>query len=160
MDLPRQVARMFGVGFHGPTIPKEIDELLDRGVRCVILFKRNVESAQQVQQLCAELKARAGEPLAMTIDHEGGRVLRLRGEFTDIPSAREVGRANNPTLARDLGALMGRELRAVNIDIDFAPVLDVDTNPNNPVIASRSFGADPALVARLGCAVINGMQAQ
>jgi beta-N-acetylhexosaminidase len=141
-------------------IPKEIDALLDRGVRCVILFKRNVESAQQVQQLCADLKQRAGEPLAMTIDHEGGRVLRLRGEFTDIPSAREVGRANNPTLARDLGALMGRELRAVNIDIDFAPVLDVDTNPNNPVIASRSFGADPALVSRLGCAVIKGMQGE
>src|SRR5438067_2085509 len=66
MDLARQVARMFGVGFHGPVIPKEIDALLDRGVRCVILFKRNVESAQQVQQLCADLKQRAGEPLAMT----------------------------------------------------------------------------------------------
>src|SRR5205823_9735433 len=100
----------------------------------------------QVQQLCADLKQRAGEPLAMTIDHEGGRVLRLRGEFTDIPSAREVGRANDAALALELGELMGRELRAVNLDIDFAPVLDVDTNPNNPVIATRSLGPDPAIV--------------
>jgi beta-N-acetylhexosaminidase len=160
MDLARQVAKMFGVGFHSTTIPKEIDELLARGVRCVILFKRNVEDAKQVQQLCAELKHRAGEPLAMTIDHEGGRVLRLRGEFTDIPSAREVGRANDEKLAFEMGALMGRELRAVNLDIDFAPVLDVDTNPNNPVIGARSLGADPAIVAKLGCAVLNGMQAQ
>src|SRR3954469_22000269 len=104
MDLARQVARMFGVGFHGPTIPKEIDELLDRGVRCLILFKRNVESAQQVQDLCSEVKRRAkGEPLAMTIDHEGGRVLRLRGEFTDIPAAREVGQANDEELSLQLG---------------------------------------------------------
>src|SRR5581483_6807769 len=124
------------------------------GVRCVILFKRNVEDAAQVQDLCANLKRRAGDSLAMTIDHEGGRVLRLRGEFTDIPSAREVGRANDETLARKMGELMARELRAVNLDIDFAPVLDVDTNPNNPVIANRSLGPDPAIVARLGCAVL------
>src|SRR5437764_7118633 len=141
MDLARQVARLFGVGFHGPTIPKEIDALLDRGVRCVILFKRNVVDAPQVQDLCATVKRRAaGDPLAMSIDHEGGRVLRLRGEFTDIPSAREVGRANDADLAQQMGALMGRELRAVNLDIDFAPVLDVYTNPNNPVIACRSIG--------------------
>src|SRR4051812_31743983 len=161
MDLGRQVARMFGVGFHGPVIPPEIDALIARGVRCVILFKRNVESAEQVQDLCANVKRRAaGEPLAMTIDHEGGRVLRLRGEFTDIPSAREVGRANDERLARQLGILMGRELRAVNLDIDFAPVVDVDTNPNNPVIANRSFGPDPARVSSLGCEVLNGMQSQ
>jgi beta-N-acetylhexosaminidase len=161
MDLPRQVARLFGIGFHGHAVPKEIDELIDRGVRSVILFKRNVQDAAQVQDLCAQVKRRAaGEPLAMTIDHEGGRVLRLGGEFTDIPSARQVGRANDENLCRQMGALMARELRAVNLDIDFAPVLDVDTNPNNPVIAARSLGPDPERVARLGCAVLTGMQAQ
>ena len=97
MDLDRRVARMFGIGFHGPTLPKEVDALLDRGVRTVILFKRNVESAKQVQSLCAAVKRRAaGEPLAMTIDHEGGRVLRLNGEFTDIPSARRSAGRQRP----------------------------------------------------------------
>jgi beta-N-acetylhexosaminidase len=160
MNLPRQVARMFGVGFHGSSVPQQINALLDRGVRCVILFQRNVESAAQVQDLCATLKHRAADPLAMSIDHEGGRVVRLGAEFTDIPPARQVGRANDEHLASELGALMGRELRAVNLDMDFAPVLDVDTNPDNPVIANRSLGADPARVARLGCAILTGLQRQ
>jgi beta-N-acetylhexosaminidase len=150
---------MFGVGFDGTSVPPQVDELIDRGVRCIVLFKRNVESPQQVQDLCAALKQRArGEPLAVTIDHEGGRVLRLQNEFTNIPSARQVGQANSVDLARQLGEIMGRELRAVNIDIDLAPVLDVDTNPNNPVIATRSLGPDPQLVSRLACAIIQGMQ--
>jgi len=73
---------------------------------------------------------------------------------------RAVGQVNDPDLAMEVGKILGRELRAVNIDIDFAPVLDVDTNPNNPVIASRSLSADPTIVAKLGCAILRGIQSE
>src|SRR5437016_5318116 len=93
------------------------------------------------------------------MDQEGGRVKRLGGgTFTDVPSARAIGHAGDATLARQIGALLARELRAVNCDWDLAPVLDVDTNPKNPVIADRSFGPDPQLVARVGAAIIEGLQ--
>lgn len=149
---------MFGVGFHTPTVPPEIDSLLARGVSSVILFSRNVEYPAQVRDLCADLKNRAGRPLMIGIDQEGGRVRRLRDGFTEIPSMRAVGKANDPQLAKDIGAVLARELRAVNIDLNFAPTIDVDTNPNNPVIADRSFSRSPELVSDLGCALIEGLQ--
>jgi beta-N-acetylhexosaminidase len=71
---------------------------------------------------------------------------------------RALGEAGDVALARDVGALLGRELRAVGIDQDYAPVVDVDTNPANPVIGDRSFSRDPAAVARLGAAVVEGLQ--
>src|SRR5262245_24887919 len=140
MDLDRSVARLFGVGFHGTQITDDLMWLLDRGVSTVVLFKRNVDSPEQVAKLCGEIKRRAARPVLIAIDQEGGRVMRLRGRFTDIPPMRDVGRANDIDLARHVGAVLGRELRAVNIDINFAPVLDIDTNSSNPVIGDRAFG--------------------
>jgi beta-N-acetylhexosaminidase len=159
-DLPRAVARMFGVGFDGPRLPDGFLPLLDRGVGTVILFRRNIESAQQVQSLCAEVKRRAKDSeLLICMDQEGGRVKRLGGgTFTDVPSARAIGRANDTNLARKIGDLLARELRAVNCDWDLAPVIDVDTNPKNPVIADRSLSSDPQLVADLGAAIVEGLQ--
>ena len=159
-DLERAAAKMFCVGFDGTSVTPTIRRLIERGVSGVVLFGRNVESAEQVAALCAELKSIAGRPLLICVDQEGGRVMRLREGFTNIPSMRAVGQTNDVELARGVGRILGRELRAVNIDVDFAPCLDVDTNPKNPVIAHRSFGADPELVARLGCAVIEGIQSQ
>lgn len=132
--------------------------LIDRGVSTIILFKRNIDTPEQVAKLCGEIKRRAGRPIMIAIDQEGGRVMRLRGRFTDVPSMREVGRTNDADLARHVGMTLGKELRAVNIDINFAPVLDVDTNPENPVIGDRSFGRTPELVSRIGLAVIEGLQ--
>jgi beta-N-acetylhexosaminidase len=156
-DLHRSVARMFGVGFNGPATPTTFAPLLDRGVGTVILFSRNVESALQVHELCAELKRRSPGVL-VCMDQEGGRVKRLRGEFTDVPSARALGRANDPKLGYEIGKILARELRAVNADWDLAPVLDVDTNPKNPVIADRSLGSDPTRVATLGAEIVRGLQ--
>jgi beta-N-acetylhexosaminidase len=159
-DLHRAAARMIGVGFHTPAVPKEIEALIDRGVSCAILFSRNVETVSQVQQLANNLKRRADRPFIISIDQEGGRVRRLRQGFTDLPSMRELGRTGDAELAREIGRVIGRELRAVNIDHALAPVLDVDTNPNNPVIADRSLGPTPELVTRLGCALIDGLQGE
>jgi beta-N-acetylhexosaminidase len=98
----------------------------------------------------------------VAVDQEGGRVARLRAAhgFTELPPMRALGRTGDVALARDLGALLGRELRAVGVDQDYAPVVDVDSNPLNPVIGDRALSADPAVVARLGVALALGIQAE
>ena len=160
-DLDRAVARMFCIGFDGYTIPPHVEKLIDRGISGVALFRRNVESPRQFAKLCADLKHRAGRPFIVCVDQEGGRVLRLRDSaFTDIPSMRDLGKANEENLAVQIGRVLARELRAVNGDLNFAPVLDVDTNPKNPVIGDRSLGGSPELVARLGVALIRGIQGE
>lgn len=161
MNLDPAVASLFTVGFSGKTPSREVLELLDRGVFGVILFGRNVESAEQVAELVAALKRHvAGRPLLVSIDQEGGRVARLRERhgFTEVPPMRALGDIGDEALARAVGALLGRELRAVGIDQDYAPCVDVDTNPANPVIGDRSLSRDAATVARLGAALAQGLQ--
>lgn len=148
------------VGFHGKTLTRELESLLDLGVCGVILFSRNVESPLQVAELTAAIKRRAGRPIVISVDQEGGAVARLREGFTRLPPMRALGAVDDPALSYAVGQLLGRELRAVGIDLDYAPVLDVDTNPYNPVIGARSFGADPALVARHGVALAKGLVSQ
>jgi len=157
-ELSRAVARMFCVGFDGLTPAAHLPALFARGVQGVILFKRNVESARQFHALTRDLKRRSPAPLLVSVDQEGGRVRRLRDGFSEVPSMRAVGATGDLALAEAIGGVLGRELRAVNVDLDFAPVLDVDTNPKNPVIADRSFGATPELVSRLGAALLRGLQ--
>jgi beta-N-acetylhexosaminidase len=157
-ELASAVARMFAIGFDGVSLPPELPRLLERGVSSVVFFARNVESADQVAELAGELKRRAGRPLLTCVDQEGGRVRRLRDGFTHVPSMRALGSTGDEKLAHEVGRVLARELRAVNIDLNFAPTLDVDTNPDNPVIGDRSFGATSALVSRMGTALIRGMQ--
>ncbi len=159
-DLSRAVAHMFCIGFDGYSVPGHVQEMIDRGISGVALFKRNVQSPQQFAKLCADLKQRAGRPFIICVDQEGGRVLRLRESFTDIPSMRELGLTGDENLATQIGRILGRELRAVNADLNFAPVLDVDSNPSNPVIADRSIGKTPQLVTRLGVALMHGIQSE
>lgn len=158
--LDADCAGLFTVAFDGPAPTPELRELLARGAAGVILFSRNVESAEQVAELAAALKRAAGRPLLLSVDQEGGRVARLRGRhgFTELPPMRALGDRGDEALAREAGALLGRELRAVGIDLDYAPVVDVDTNPANPVIGDRAFSRDPSVVARLGAALARGLQ--
>ena len=157
-DLERSIARMFCIGFSGTETTPAAKELIARGAGAVVLFARNVESPAQVAELCGELKSIAGRPLLTCIDQEGGRVRRLRDGFTHIPSMRALGQTGDEKLAYDVGRVLARELRAVNIDVNLAPALDVDTNPDNPVIGDRSFGATCDLVSRMGTALIRGLQ--
>jgi beta-N-acetylhexosaminidase len=157
--LHRQVARMFMVGFPGTTVDDDLRGLVADGVFGAILFKRNVGSAEQTQALCEALKAEAARPFILSVDQEGGRVARLRGPpFTPLPPMRVLGEAGDEALAERAGRLLAYELRAVGFDWDFAPVLDVDTNPQNPVIGDRSFHRDPAIVARIGVALARGLE--
>ena len=158
--LDRDVAGLFSVGFQGTSPSPEVLELVRRGAHGVILFARNVVDAEQVAELVSALKRAAGRPLLVSIDQEGGRVARLRSPqgFTELPPMRAIGQTGDRELAFAAGALLGRELRAVGIDQDYAPVVDVDTNPRNPVIGDRSFSRDPEVVARLGTALAQGLQ--
>ncbi|HEX8908900.1 MAG TPA: beta-N-acetylhexosaminidase [Anaeromyxobacteraceae bacterium] len=160
--LDEQVAGLFAVGFEGTTPSPEVLEVVRRGAYGVILFARNVVDAEQVAALVAELKGAAGRPLLVSIDQEGGRVARLRSPqgFTELPPMRALGQAGDPRLAFAAGALLGRELRAVGVDQDYAPVVDVDTNPRNPVIGDRSFSREAEAVARLGTALAQGLQSE
>ena len=164
----REVTRLCGqlvlAGFHGQAAPADIKRLLrDFGFGGVILFARNVDAPEQLAELVRELQeaardSGAGLPLLVAVDQEGGRVQRLRAPWTVWPPARALGRLGSEELARRMGAALAEELRACGIGMDLAPVLDVDTNPNNPVIGDRSLSDDPEVVARLGAAFVQGLQ--
>ncbi|MFN3267286.1 MAG: beta-N-acetylhexosaminidase [Deinococcales bacterium] len=122
----------------------------------VILFKKNIQTLEQTRALVLELKAILGEDLLLAVDMEGGGV--WRSDFLPCaPSAMSLGAANDPKLAYQIGALVGRGLRAIGANWNFAPVLDVNNNPANPVISDRSFGQDPKQVQALGLAWAEGL---
>lgn len=159
MSLFERCAGLFMVGFKPKTPAPENWRLLERGLFGAILFSRNVGTPQETAQLVRDIKTRVGKPFAMAVDQEGGRVARLRGApFTHVPPMRHVG-AHDATFAAKVGTLLAYEVRSIGFDWDFAPVLDVDTNPQNPVIGDRSFARDPQVVARLGVALGQAMEA-
>src|SRR5881628_225319 len=157
--LRRSVAQLFMVGLPGPTLDRATRAFLaEHPPGGVVLFKRNIRSAAQLRRLAEAIHAGgAGVHPLVALDHEGGRVDRLPRPFTHFPPAAMVGARRDPRLAEAVGRAMGRELRAVGIDLDFAPVLDVWSNPRNRVIGDRAFGTDPARVARLGVALARGL---
>jgi beta-N-acetylhexosaminidase len=163
-DIVRRVGQRFMVGFEGLTASADVKALVrEFGVGGIVLFARNVAEPEQVAELVRELQAAARDagherPLFVAVDQEGGRVARLREPWTLWPAARAVGRAGSEELSEQVGRALASELSACGIRWDFAPCVDVDTNPRNPVIGDRSFGDDPDLVGRLGAAMIRGLQ--
>jgi len=158
-ELARDCARMFMVGFPGREPGADFAALVGAGVFGAVLFQNNLGEPPRIAELCHSLKSSAGRPLALAIDQEGGRVARLRGPpFTTLPPMRQIGIREDENLAHRVGGLLAFELGAIGIDWDFAPVLDVDTNPANPVIGDRSLHRDPQVVARLGLALARGLE--
>ncbi len=147
------------VDLQGTELDAEERALLARpGVAGVCLFSRNLAGIAQARALVAETLAAAGRPLVIAIDQEGGGVVRLQGVAVP-PSAMALGAVDDPALSERLGAATGRGLRAIGVNVDFAPVADVQSNPGNPIVGDRSFGADPALVGRHVAAFVRGLQA-
>jgi len=152
------------IGFDGQAASAEVRRMIrDYRAASVILFARNVDAPEQLAELVRELQAIARDaghdlPLLVAVDQEGGRVARLRAPWTEWPPLRALGRLDSEDHARRMGEALAAELKACGIGCDFAPVVDVDTNPRNPVIGDRSFGDDPERVGRLGAAMIRGLQ--
>lgn len=162
MDMHDRVGQMFCVGFYGTTAPDYVLQWLSEGrAGGVILFARNVESAQQLAKLTASLHAAAKYPLLIGIDQEGGAITRLRApSFTEVPSALAVAASAMPEAnARANYSVLGREMRAVGINWDYAPVLDLTYTRDNPTVGTRSFGSDPEQVGALVSEAVRGLQA-
>jgi len=163
MSAREAPGQLLFAGFEATEIPPPLREGIARGrIGGVVLFRRNLASLEQARALVAELHglAPAEAPLVVAVDEEGGRVQRLREWLTPWPAMRRLGERDDPTLTAALGQALGRELADLGIDLDFAPVVDVDTNPANPVIGDRSFARDPAAVARHACAFLAALQAE
>ncbi len=126
----------------------------------VIYFARNIDEPRQVAELSRELSSLARAwPFWISVDQEGGRVARLKRPFTEWPPAMTLGRSGDAGLAARFATALAAELRAVGINLDYAPVLDVHTNPANPVIGDRALSERADDVARLAAVVIETLQA-
>ncbi len=161
-----RAAGLLVVGFHGLEVPDALRAFVAEGAPAgVVLFARNVASVEQVAALTRELRGlwpAEGPAPIIAVDQEGGPVRRLKAprcpEVLDLPSAREMAAQNDPDWTRGLGVVTGAQLAALGFDLDFAPVLDVDSNPANPVIGRRAFGATPAVVTRQALAFAAGLE--
>jgi beta-N-acetylhexosaminidase len=163
-DTVRRVGQRFMIGFDGLEASADVKRLIrDYGVGHVILFARNVDSPEQVADLNRELQLSARDaghdlPLLIAVDQEGGRVARMGPPWTVWPPLRALGRIGSEDLARRMGAALAAECSSCGIKCDFAPIVDVDTNPANPIINNRALSDDPERVGRLGAAMIEGLQ--
>lgn len=159
-DLRRHVGRLAIVGFSGHSVPAELRELVAAfDLAGVVYFARNVESPAQVADLSREAAGLARDwPFWIGVDQEGGRVARLRAPFTVWPPAITLGRSGDEALTGRFAAALAAELAAVGINFDFAPVLDVLTNPDNPAIGDRALSDRAEDVARLGAVVVRTLQ--
>ncbi len=160
--LRRQIGQLLIAGFNGRTIPPELRSLVrEFGLGGVILFARNIADPEQVAELCFEAARLDPQlPLWVSVDQEGGRVARLKAPFTEWPPMATLGRSADERLAERFARALAAELKAVGITLDYAPVLDVHTNPKNPVIGDRALAERAEEVARLGSAIIRVLQSQ
>jgi beta-N-acetylhexosaminidase len=160
--LARLCGQLFSVGFDGPSPPAELLERIRRSeVGGVMLFRPNIVDPAQVAGLVEALRRGAppGAPLVVSIDQEGGLVQRLRAPLTVWPDMLSVGAVGDLARTQEIGRAVGAELAALGIGWDFAPVLDVHTNPENPVIGNRAFGTTPEHVIAHGLAFWRGLRA-
>ena len=159
--IHRSIGQLMVVGFAGATIPPELGALArEFGLGGIILFGRNIEAPEQVAELAHDVQALGSQiPPWVSVDQEGGRVARLTAPFTTWPPMLTLGRSGDQTLADRFSRAMARELRAVGVTLDYAPVLDVHTNPGNPVIGDRALSEQADQVACLGASIVDGFQA-
>lgn len=162
-EIRKQVGQLFLVGFEGHAVPDDFKKAVQEfNLGGTIYFRRNAESPVQLamlsNQLQWECRAKESPQLLISIDHEGGKVNRLSAPFTQFPGMDLVGEIGSPKLAFHLGLAMGEELSAVGVNVNFAPVADVLTNPSNPIMAGRAFSSDPEVCAKMGSGVCRGLQ--
>lgn len=157
--LPERAAAVLVVGIPGVTSADEPlgRSVVDLGVGGLFLSEPNVESAEQVKALVDGLRARAGRPLLVSTDEESGRVAVTREIVGAGPSPRRMARQMTPAQVRELARGIGERLLAVGVDLDLAPLLDLDAGPYSGIIGDRSFSADPGVATEYGLAFSAGL---
>ncbi len=160
-DIRRHAGQLAIAGFAGHQIPPDLRVLArEFDLGGIILFARNVDSPEQVAEIAREAQQLAHElPLWVSVDQEGGRVARLKAPFTVWPPMATLGRSGDERLVERFARALAAELVAVGISMDYTPVLDILTNPSNPVIGDRALAGRAEDVARLGSAMIAALQA-
>lgn len=164
---PAQLAgQLLVVGFEGQALPVDLGAALDAGERAgVILFRRNLSPGESglhaLQLMCASIArgSRPELPALIAIDEEGGRVTRLSPPALALPAMRQIADLGDTSLLERVGRALGDQLRCLGLTMDFAPVVDVDTNPDNPIIGDRAFSSDSEQVALRAGAFLNGLRA-
>ena len=160
--MNHKLGQLMMIGLEGTTLtPDEAEFIVLHNVGGVCLFSRNYESPEQVYQLCKsiqDLQPRMADkaPLFVSVDMEGGRVQRFKEPFTIWPALEKLGKLGSNSMAFRMGQAMGEELRSVGVNLNFAPCVDVLSNPSNPVIGDRSLGDDPEKVTSLASGLVRG----
>lgn len=163
-QLKSLIGQVLVCGFSGDSLDDQARTLIEtHHVANIILFSRNVTSVPQVQKLNRDLQslaASSGQPLPLLIctDQENGLVRRLSQDVPGLPGNMAVGASHDAGLSLETGRVTGRLLAALGINMDLAPVLDINNNPQNPVIGVRSYGDDPQEVSVMGTAMLQGLR--
>ena len=163
MTLRQMLGQKLVFGFHGTELSEEFRQLIrEYKIGNVILFLRNVQSADQLRRLCGEIQTLilevTGYPAFIVIDQEGGMVTRLPTDAVTVPGAMAISATDDPANARIASEITIRQLQGLGVNFNMAPVLDVNTNPANPVIGVRSIGDDPHRVADYGEAAVRAYE--
>lgn len=162
MSLRAQIGQQLIIGLSGKSLTADEKKfIVENNIGGVVLFARNLETPEQIRELCAEVQSLRFQmpdktPLLIGTDMEGGRVHRLPPPFTQWPALKKLGDLDNPTVAFHFSQRMGVEMMAVGINLDFAPCVDVYTNPKNTIIGDRAISNDPLKVERMVSALIRG----
>ena len=160
LELDRLVSACLFPSFAGHTVPAWVEGWLERGLGGITLFAYNVRDPEQVAALTAALRGRQPD-LLVSIDEEGGDVTRLEADRgSSYPGNLALGVADDVELTEQVASAIGADLARVGVNLNLAPVADVNSNPGNPVIGVRSFGSEPGVVARHVAAFVRGLQRQ
>jgi beta-glucosidase-like glycosyl hydrolase len=163
MSLEQKVGQVMMIGVPGAAMNTGAETIIGSYLPGgVVLFGHNLASIEAITQYIGDLQhsslRHSGIPLFISVDQEGGRVERIRSGVTQFPGNMAAGVSGDTGLAYEWGRILGLELRKAGVNMNLAPVLDVNVNPSNPVINTRSFGSDPRLVADMGASYIRGLQ--
>lgn len=164
MSLDEKIGQLVVSGFYGTTLDENILKLIKEDkISGVILFNRNVKDSSTLLSLNNSLKESNKNnklPLFISVDEEGGLVTRMPKDIKRLPTNKYIGSLNNKDLSYKVGKIIGEQLSYFGFNMNFAPVLDINSNPNNPVIGDRSFGNNKDTVATLGTSTMKGIQSK
>ncbi|WP_241230757.1 beta-N-acetylhexosaminidase [Paenibacillus sp. PAMC 26794] len=164
LTLEEKIGQMILAGVQGTTLDDQAKQMItNQKVGGIIFYANNVSTLEGTAKFVKSIKEANQSnpvPIFMSVDQEGGKVSRMPETVESIPSSRKVGETKDSALAETMGELLARQVQLAGFNVDFAPVLDVNSNPKNPVIGDRSFGSSAELVSRMGIAEMKGLRSE